>query len=201
MVTKKDFLDAMKFRHACKFFDDKKKVKKADQNYILELGRLSPSSMGLEQWTFLVIEDKKKNLQLQDACYNQKQVGTASFNVIILAKVNELKPGSKYIEKIMHRFGETKEKRKTYYRDFYNSISDLKNWSIAQGHIAAANMMTGAAFIKIDSCPIGGFEPDKVKKMLKIKNQEIALIVCFGYRIKKAPKKIRLSFDEVVRFN
>ena len=58
MVTKKDFLDAMKFRHACKFFDDKKKVKKADQNYILELGRLSPSSMGLEQWTFLVIEDK-----------------------------------------------------------------------------------------------------------------------------------------------
>ncbi|PIZ51272.1 NAD(P)H-dependent oxidoreductase [Candidatus Woesearchaeota archaeon CG_4_10_14_0_2_um_filter_33_13] len=202
MTAKKNFLDAMKFRHACKLFDKTKKISKANQNYILELGRLSPSSMGLEQWKFVVIEDKDTNQLLQEACYNQPQVGTASFNVIILAKVEELKPGSKYLENILQRYGINKEKRRNRYEQFYHQIKDIKSWGVAQCHIAAANMMTGAAFIGIDSCPIGGFDSDKVKRLLKLKlkYQEVALIISFGHRAKDAPKKMRLSFDEVVEF-
>ena len=48
-------LEIMKFRHACKIFDENKKIGKADFDAILQAGILAPSSTGLEQWDFLVV--------------------------------------------------------------------------------------------------------------------------------------------------
>ncbi len=45
---KKQILDAYNFRHATKEFDPNKKVSDSDFEFILETGRLSPSSLGLE---------------------------------------------------------------------------------------------------------------------------------------------------------
>lgn len=55
---KESFLNAMKFRHACKVFDEDKKIPDEDFEYILETGRLSPSSFGFEPWQFLVVQNK-----------------------------------------------------------------------------------------------------------------------------------------------
>ena len=49
-------LEIMKFRHACKIFDGNKKIGKADFDAILQAGILAPSSTGLEQWDFLVVQ-------------------------------------------------------------------------------------------------------------------------------------------------
>ena len=46
----KTFMEAMDFRHACKVFDETKKITDEDMNYILEVGRKSPSSFGMEGW-------------------------------------------------------------------------------------------------------------------------------------------------------
>ncbi len=46
--VKKQILDAYNFRHATKEFDPNKKVSDSDFEFILETGRLSPSSLGLE---------------------------------------------------------------------------------------------------------------------------------------------------------
>ncbi len=48
-------MDAMDYRHACKIFDETKKISNEDIKYILEAGRKSPSSFGQEPWKFLVI--------------------------------------------------------------------------------------------------------------------------------------------------
>ena len=50
-----NFTKAMNFRHACKVFDDTKKISDEDMKFILEAGRKSPSSFGMEGWKFLVI--------------------------------------------------------------------------------------------------------------------------------------------------
>ncbi len=79
---------------------------------------------------------------------------------------------------------------------------DITQWSITQCHIAAANMMTVAALIGIDSCPIGGFEAEKVREVLSYNSNEyeIALIISFGYRKNPQPEKQRLSFNEIVEY-
>ena len=48
---------AFEFRHACKLFDESKKINHTDLEAILEAGRLSPSSFGMEPWHFVVVDN------------------------------------------------------------------------------------------------------------------------------------------------
>ena len=54
-----NYLEILKFRHACKVFDESKKIGAGEFDFILEAGRLSPSSTGLEQWDILVVQNKE----------------------------------------------------------------------------------------------------------------------------------------------
>lgn len=51
-ISKQQVLDAFHFRSACRSYDPNKKINKEDMDYILELRRLSPSSVGSEPWKF-----------------------------------------------------------------------------------------------------------------------------------------------------
>ncbi|MBN2721864.1 MAG: nitroreductase family protein [Campylobacterales bacterium] len=53
-MDKKSLLEILNFRHACKLFDEDKKISKDDLNFILDAARLSPSSFGMEHWRFIV---------------------------------------------------------------------------------------------------------------------------------------------------
>jgi nitroreductase len=199
-IRKELFLEIMNYRHACKLFDTTKQVNEDDLNFILECGRLSPSSIGMEQWKFVVIKSDEVKQNLQGACYNQVQVGTSSVIIAILAKIRELEVGSKYVDKVLMRRGKEVGE---YYKGFYTNYAakkDIKAWADAQCHIAGANMMSGAAFIGIDSCPIAGFDPEAVSKVLDFDraDYEISLVIPFGYRINEQPAKFRLSIDELV---
>jgi nitroreductase len=63
-------------------------------------------------------------------------------------------------------------------------------------------MMTAAASLEIDSCPIEGFEKQEVEKILQLDTTQwqVSVIVPFGYRLNEQPKHLRLAFDEVVEF-
>ena len=62
---KNDFTHAMDFRHACKIFDETKKISDDEIHYILEAGRKSPSSFGMEAWKFLVITNEELKAKLR----------------------------------------------------------------------------------------------------------------------------------------
>ncbi len=197
-------LKAFHFRHACKLFEEDSNIPKEDLDFILETGRLSPSSFGLEQWKFIVVQSRELKKKLKAACFDQAQLTTCSVAVTILAKKEELTPGSDYVNRMFKRFGFKPDVHawlEQFYENYYKQI-DVAQWSIAQCHIVAANMMTAAAAIGIDSCPIGGFEPEKVREALTYDDNkyEIALIIPFGYRKNPQPKKNRLSIEEIVEY-
>jgi nitroreductase len=193
------FLSMMSYRHACKLFDSLKKVEQGDLDYILECGRMSPSSIGMEQWKFVVVKNEEVKQKLQEACFNQPQVGTASAVVAILAKKKELEIGSAYVDKVLSRMGENAERYKSFYPT-YAAGRDIGAWADSQCHIAAANMISAAAFIGIDSCPIAAFDPQVVSETLGYDREdyEVSLVVPFGYRGKEAQPKIRLPMSELV---
>lgn len=196
------FLEMMNFRHACKLFDATKSVSDDDLSYILECGRLSPSSIGMEQWKFVVIKENELKQKLQGACFNQPQVGTAGVVVAILAKIKELEVGSAYVDKVLMRRGKEVGEQ---YKGFYANYATKKNipaWADAQCHIAGANIMSGAAFIGIDSCPIAGFDAEAVSKVLEFDraDYEISLVIPFGYRANPQPEKFRLPITELVEY-
>ena len=74
----------------------------------------------------------------------------------------------------------------------------LFDWSAKQTYIALAQMIITASFLGIDSCPIEGFNKDKVEKYLSdrglidLKEWGVSVLVSFGYRNEEiAPKKRR----------
>jgi len=208
-MQKRDmFMDAMNFRHACKLFDENRKINDVDMRYILETARLSPSSFGMEGWKFLVITNQQLKEKLRVVCWDQPQITTCSYLVVVLAAINPLKIQSGTPQKRFQRRDLPQEMIERYigvYRNYVESIGDDKSifaWSARQTYIAATNMMMAASFIGIDSCPIEGFEKKKVDEILKLDTKEFqtSLILPFGYRVKPQPKKIRLSFDEIVKY-
>jgi nitroreductase len=196
-------LDLFRRRYACHTFQRDRAVNQADLDVILEAGRLSPSSFGLEQWKFVVVTQAEVRTALQGACFNQRQVGNAPVVIVVLAKTADLNPDSDYIRTLMAREypGEALEPALANYRGFY-AMTDVKAWSITHCHIAAANMMTAATAVGLDSCAIGGFLPDEVKRLLEIDGEryEVALILPFGYCAEPAPEKQRLPLSELVEY-
>lgn len=195
------FARALRFRFACKLFDESRKIAPADLTYIFEAGRLSPSSLGLEPWRFVVVQDETLRRRLRPSCWNQAQITTASAVIVILALKADLDPETGYPRRMLARLlppGADLDETMTIYRGIAHEHRTA--WSVEQCHIAAANMMTAAAVIGIDTCPMGGFEPEAVADILGIDRQKyaIALIVAAGYRAQEQPPKQRLPLSDLV---
>ncbi len=205
----KTFMEAMDFRHACKIFDETKKVSDEDINYILEAGRKSPSSFGQEPWKFLVITNEELKAKIRPFCWDQPQITTCSHLVIILAAISDVKPELGLVEKKLGRKGFPEDKLKFYVsiysshlKETLSSSENIYSWTARQTYIALGNMMTAAAIKGIDSCPIEGFEKEKVEEILNldISKYQLSCIVPFGYRINEQSTQLREPLNNVVEF-
>ena len=187
-IAAADILKAFNFRHATKSYDASKKVSDADFHTILEAGRLSPSSFGFEPWKFLVIERQDIKDKLFPLAWGaQNSLRGASHFVIVLArkKVDTLY-SSPYITHIMrdvqHLPEDAEQGRKAafeaFQKDDFNLLESdraIFDWASKQTYLALANMMTTAAMLGIDSCPIEGLtaarsKPCWPKKVSSIRN-------------------------------
>lgn len=216
---KKEILEAFQFRHATKEFDPTKKISDSDFQFILEAGRLSPSSVGYEPWKFIVVQNRQLREKLREVSWGaQGQLPTASHFVVILARtIKDTKYDSKYVEDQMlnvKKFPpEVFEQIKVRYKSFQEedlhlleSDRAIFDWACKQTYIALGNMMTAAAQIGIDSCPIEGFDFDKVQAVLEeeglLENGHlgVSVMVAFGYRAKEPRPKTRKKLEDIVQW-
>lgn len=210
------FIEAMQFRHATKEFNPEKKISDEEFNSILEIGRLSPSSFGFEPWQFIVVQNPDLREKMKAFCWGaQGQLPTASHFVIILSrKTNSMHYASSYINHMMNNVKQLPEDVVPIYSQFYENFQkdDFKllesdramfDWATKQTYIALANMMTGAAYLGIDSCPMEGFDLEKTEDFLKndldINTDKFgpAVMVAFGYRKEEPRPKTRQSLDAI----
>jgi len=201
--------DIMNFRHACKIFDETKKISDENIKTIMQCAVKSPSSFGMEPWKFLVITNKELKEKIRPACWNQVQITSCSHLVVVLARIDSVKPESGEPLKRFSRRDMPQDKL-DFYMDLYskhlaNTLSSDENiysWTSKQTYIALANMMTGAASIGIDSCPIEGFEKEKVEEILELDTSkyQLSVIVPFGYRLNEQSTQQRESFEDIVEF-
>lgn len=205
MIIKEQYMNMLHFRHATKEFDTARVVSTEDLMYVLEAGRLSPSSFGIEPWQFAVIRDGQFKEKLQKACFSQQQVGTASAVIVVLAR-KDLYIDDGFVEPLLRRDGNEYYDKfaKDFYAGYTNTMEseDIANYADKQCYLASMNLMNAAAILGIDSCPIGGFEEDKVLDIIgeKSKNFAVSLVIPLGYRAIEPKTKYRRVFKEVVKF-
>ena len=220
MGNSQDVVEFFKNMKICSQITDRKQVSREDMEKILEVGRLSVSSFGLEPWKFLVVENKYIKSQICKLARGiKKEMKQADYMVIILARnYQELDYNSPYVRYMMEEIQETPEdeinKRIDNYKLFleedFNIISDSKSitgWIGKQTYIPMANMMVAANQLGIVPCPIEGFNKAKLEEFLIHENlydrdkYNISCILTFGYsdQNKNYPKKRRPK-EEVIEW-
>ncbi|MBO7746772.1 NAD(P)H-dependent oxidoreductase [Paenibacillus sp. MWE-103] len=213
---KTDLLSTFNFRHATKEFDPVKKISDENFQFILEAGRLSPSSGGNEPWRFVIAQSEELRRELAPLVYGaMRSLPTSSHFVILLARKGLTYEAPYLIQHQTQVKGvpvEVYESMKQAYVQFYKDLHldterALLDWSSKQTYLAMANMMTAAAHIGIDSCPIEGFDMDAVNALLDKKgllgDDEFGLSVmtAFGYRSRMpARSKTRRPMEDLVQF-
>lgn len=216
--TNQDILAVSRFRHACKSFDKSKVISKEDFDTILEAARLSPSSFGFEPWKIVVLSDEAIKRKLYPLAWGaQKSLDGASHFVILLArKTPDLIYSSDYITHMMREIqqqpAEVANQRRTKYCSFQEydfrlleSERAMFDWASKQTYIMLANMLTTAAYLGIDSCPIEGFNRDAVDALLV---QEgvfdpahfgVSVMAGFGYRAEEPHReKTRQPLEDLI---
>lgn len=215
-ARKTELMSTYYFRHATKEFDPTKKITDEDFHFILEAGRLSPSSGGSEPWKFIVVQSHEFRRELAPLVSGAiRSLPTSSHFVIILARKGLTHDSSYLLEQQTQIHGMPIEVYKSMEQAYAQSYHDrhlnteraLLDWSSKQTYLAMGNMMTAAAHIGIDSCPIEGFELDAVNELLDKKgllgNDEYGLSVmaAFGYRsIEPKRAKTRRPMEDIVQF-
>lgn len=214
--NKDDVLQVFKNRASTRSYDATRKISDDEFLAILECARLSPSSVGSEPWQFLVIQNPELRKALKPVSWGMANtVETASHVVVILAKKNA-RWDSPFFDAVIARRGltdENKVKALAVYQKFQeqdiailDSDRTLFDWAGKQTYIALANMMTGAAFLGIDSCPVEGFDYKAVNEILADaelfdpNEWGVSVMVTFGYRDKDIRPKSRKALDEIVQF-
>ena len=213
-MTHEQILEILNFRHACKEFDSSKKISDSDFEIILKGGQLSPSSMGIEPWKFLVIQNESLREELATVSWGgKKQIPSCSHLVILLSRMpKELKHDSSYIHHLLTEVNQMPQEAVENFKGVVKMIEDtrfqnnekaLLNYSCLQTYIAAANMMTVSAMQQIDSCAMGGYDQKAVEEILikhNLLNKDefyLTLMIAFGYRINEPTPKTRQSLNDL----
>lgn len=200
------FLATMQERWACKLYDGRA-LAPEEETFILECGRLSPSSFGLEPWRLVANRPGGQVRQaLFDACFAQEGVRTAGLVVSILVRTAEAyDPDGPLVLQRSSRFpGGHPVFRADFigYYEYLKSEGRLEEWARAQAYIACANMMTGAKAAGIDSCAIEGYKEGEVLAALGAEPRawRVGLVVAFGHPAEPVREKIREGLEAISEF-
>lgn len=206
-----DIINALNWRYATKEFDPKKKLSDKDVATLVEALRLSPSSYGLQPWKFIVVTDPAVRAKIRAAAWNQPQVTDAS-HLIVLAVEKNVDDAfvDRYVADVALTRGAKVADLKGYADMMKGAIKAqgspdaVKAWSARQVYVALGTLLTSAAVLGIDACPMEGFDSKKVDEILglsKLGVESVALAPV-GYRLNddevKKYKKVRFPKNQVV---
>ena len=202
-----NLIENLKWRYATKKFDPTKKVPAKKLAYLKEAVQLSVSSYGLQLYKVLIIEDDEVRKKLKAASWDQSQITDAS-QLFVFCHYNERK--DEHIDAYIHLTAETQNipvSTLSGYGDFMkNSLSqktdtEWRSWSKSQTYLALSNLLMASAELKIDACPMEGFDPAQYSDILNLEEQGLSasVLATVGYRSNEDKTqfrpKVRKPFD------
>ena len=182
-------LNNLKWRYATKRMNGQKVPAEKIEN-ILEAIQLAPTSIGLQPFTVLVIEDPELKAKIAPAIYNQPQI-TEGSHVVIFAAWKEISEANinKYINHIATLRGIPVESLDGMRNMINGSIAgktpeQLLTWNMKQAYIALGVGLVAAAEEQVDATPMEGFDPDALDAALGLSEKGLhsTVVMALGYR-------------------
>ena len=191
--------EAVNRRRAVKWFDPEHRMPEAVFQQMMELALLSPTAFNIQNWRFVRVTDPARRKAIRAAAWDQAQVEDAS-ELLVLC----------FDRKAWQRSPER------YWRLAPKEVQDFLVPAIAQYYsgkpqieqdegmrscgLVGQNLMLVAQELGYDSCPMDGFDYQKVGEIVALPaDHGIAFMLVIGKGIKQPwPRPGQLALDEVL---
>lgn len=194
-----DTKTAIRERRAIKHYDPEYVMTEAEERELLDLVMQSPTAFNLQHWRLVVVKDKELRKQIRAVAWDQAQVTDASLLVIFCANVDAWKEQpEKYWVKAPQPVQDFLVPAITQYYEGREQVQ--RDECMRTCGIAGQTLMLAAKAMGYDSCPMDGFDFDKVAELINLPaNHVISFMVAVGKGVQPAwPKPGQLSMEEVV---
>ncbi|MCC5839077.1 MAG: nitroreductase family protein [Opitutales bacterium] len=194
-----DTLQTIASRRSVKHYDPDHRMPEADLGKLLKLAMLSPTAFNIQHWRFVVVKDPSLRKDIRAVAWDQAQVTDASALIILCGDA-----------------GAWKKDPARYWKDAPEAVQSFLVPAIGQYYegrpeaqrdevmrsagIAGQTLMLAAKAMGYDSCPMDGFDFDKVAKLIRLPEDHIiAFMVAIGKKTQDPwPRPGQLPYEEVV---
>ncbi|MDW5288743.1 oxygen-insensitive NAD(P)H nitroreductase [Formosa sp. PL04] len=212
--------DTLNWRYTTKEFDTSKKISEADMTQVKNLLRMSPSSVNLQPWHFIIAETTEGKARMAKGTqgffkFNEPKVTNASVVVLFCSKIDADDDYFKHIadtEDKNGRFPNEDIKNgflgavKAFAGIHKYDLKDLQHWMEKQVYLNIGSFLLGVASLHIDATPMEGIDVKALDEEfgLRAKGYTALVAVSLGYRAAsdfnstdKTPKS-RLEASEII---
>ena len=212
-----DLLNVSKTRYTTKAYDPIRKIPKEQVARLLEILRLTPSSINIQPWHFFIADNQAAKERIAKAlvgkyAYNAPKVLDSSHTILFCTKADISEQHLDNLltqDDISGRFKDEKakqgqkESRSGYVNYYRNEKGDIQRWAENQTFIALGQILLAAGIEGIDATPIGGFDEQIINDELKLTEKGLvpSVLLTLGYRSEndfnaKLPKS-RLDKEQI----
>lgn len=207
-----NYIESLQKRYSVKKFDTTKKVPQEILKNILEAGKLSASSLGLQPYKIFVVESEEMKQKLIPAFHNPSQISTCSHLIVLVSKKNI---PDNYIDGYFRHITEVREipieNLDAFRKNIDHHISEkdknsIIQWNEKQTFLVLGNLMFAATLEKVDTCPMEGFKQEIIDETLNLdtENEKVAVTLALGYRAEddvfQNMKKVRKPDEKLFKF-
>ncbi len=206
-----DILDAIKERRSINFFDPDKSVSDDQINKLVEIANLAPSSLNLQPWEVIAVTDPKRKAILRKCAFDQPKVTEASVMLILIANPGAIEENIDRMVQSWIDLGYIKaEAAEATKKMPYGASGDKdslarKFFAVKNTSLFAMNLMLAAKGLGLETHPMDGFSPEKVRSEFNIpEDRLIPMLIAVGYLrtgAKLLPRAWRRDVSEFLKFN
>ena len=197
-----DVLDAIEQRRAVKHYDSAATMSDEEFQKLMSLVILSPTSYNIQNWRFVRIVDRNLRTQLQEAAWGQTQVTEASEVILLCGDLNA------YAKEPQRYWANAPQPTQDFLlpmiNNFYHDNAKAQRDECMRScGLAGQTLMLAAKGMGYDSCPMVGYDPDKVAELIHLpEGHIICMMVVIGKAKKPAnPRGGQLKLEEVLVTN
>ncbi|MBN8192666.1 nitroreductase family protein [Bacillus sp. NTK074B] len=197
-----NFFQIVDERRSTKVYDPQVEIPREELVSLLETAGKAPSAWNLQQWKFLVFDQKEVQERLLPIAYHQQQIQDASAVVAILGDLEANQNIDPVFDPAIEKgemTAEIKDVLKKQIDGAYSREEYPRDAAFSNASLAAMQFMLAAKAKGWDTCPIGGFNPEALVSEFNVSDRYIPImLITIGKPLQKARKSDRLDIRNLI---
>ncbi|PAQ15390.1 nitroreductase family protein [Bacillaceae bacterium SAOS 7] len=203
-----DFLDLIQERRSANNFLTDHPISTKELNEMFELVKLAPSAFNLQHTKYIVVTDPEVKTKVKEAAYGQHKVETASAVILVLGDKKAFQQAAQIYEGLKLLGIVSPQEYEHMVNDtvsVYEGRGEAfqRDEAIRNASLSAMLFMLVAKEKGWDTCPMIGFDPEALKQILNINDQEeVVLMITIGKEKveSRKPRGYRKPVSELVTY-